>query len=623
MFEKEKVNILLVDDQPGKLLTYEAILQELDENLIKANSAREAFDQLLRNDFAVVLVDVCMPELDGYELASMLRDHPRFEKTPIIFISAIYLSEIDRLRGYESGAVDYVPVPVVPEILRAKLKVFVELYRKNRELAWLNRELEARVASRTAELLASNERLKQSEERHRLASEAAQFGTYESSFRTGRIHCSPQMKYLLGCEIEGDLDFDEFISLVYPADQAAVRRCMLAAQRDEDDRHRMEFRVQRQDGSIRWLLDCGQAFFEDGGAGQPSRVMGTVLDVSERKQVEERQLLLMAELDHRVKNILANVGAIAKLSSRRTASVEEFVNALDARIRAVAKAHSMLRRDTWDGISLHSYVRELLTPFIQTHGKNISIEGDSVYLLPRAAQSLALVVHELATNAVKYGSLSLPEGKVHIAWSRIPEKNGAHIKFSWRETDGPPVEKPAGQGFGVTVIKAAASELGAELDYDFTSKGVVLSMAGPIEQVTKSARRPVPADLPPLTSSIDDGGSRKCRILIVEDEAVVALQVKTDLETAGHKVVGLATNVAQGIELAANSDFDVAFLDIRLGDDLSTPVAENLLKRGIPFAFGSGFEDDGILPPHLRSIPRLAKPYKTESISRLLGSLAK
>src|SRR3974377_1486367 len=106
------VNILIVDDQPGKVLTYEAILKDLGENLITAYSAAQAFDQLLRNDVAVVLVDVCMPELDGFQLATMIRNHPRFEKVPIIFISAIYLSELDHLRGYESGAVDYVSVPV-------------------------------------------------------------------------------------------------------------------------------------------------------------------------------------------------------------------------------------------------------------------------------------------------------------------------------------------------------------------------------------------------------------------------------------------------------------------------------------------------------------------------------
>jgi len=123
----DKVNVLLVDDQPDKLLAYEVILGELGENLVKASSAREALQFLLKNDVAVVLIDVCMPELDGFQLAAMIREHPRFRKTAIIFISAIHLTDVDRLRGYEMGAVDYVPVPVVPEVLRAKVRVFAEL----------------------------------------------------------------------------------------------------------------------------------------------------------------------------------------------------------------------------------------------------------------------------------------------------------------------------------------------------------------------------------------------------------------------------------------------------------------------------------------------------------------
>ncbi len=242
MAEKSRVKILLVDDQPGKLLTYEAVLKELDEELIKASSAQEAFNQLLRNDFAVVLIDVCMPEFDGYQLAAMIRDHPRFEKTPLIFISAVYLSEIDRLRGYESGAVDYVPVPVVPEILRAKVKVFVELHRKTRELERLNQELEDRVAHRTAELERSSARLRESEERLRLASEAAEFGTYECNLREGRIHCSAQMCQLFGNDDNDDcsFDFDSFLEFVHPGDRAAVRRYILSAPRDET-RKRFDF----------------------------------------------------------------------------------------------------------------------------------------------------------------------------------------------------------------------------------------------------------------------------------------------------------------------------------------------------------------------------------------------
>ncbi len=155
----QRVNILLVDDQPAKLLSYEVVLKDLGENLIKASSASEAFAQLLRHDIAVLLIDVVMPELDGFELAKMIRSHPRFERTAILFVSAFALTDFDRLKGYEHGAVDYIPVPVVPDILRAKVRVFAELYRKTRQLEDLNVELERRVQSRTAELAQANAEL--------------------------------------------------------------------------------------------------------------------------------------------------------------------------------------------------------------------------------------------------------------------------------------------------------------------------------------------------------------------------------------------------------------------------------------------------------------------------------
>ena len=169
MSEAEKLNILLVDDQPGKLLSYEVILKNLGENLIKAQSGSEALQHLLKTEIAVILIDVCMPDLDGFELAALIRGHPRCEKTAIIFISAVQLTDMDRLRGYEMGAVDYVPVPVVPEVLRAKVKVFTELFRKTRQLEKLNRELEQRVAERTTQLESTARRLTESEQRRSLA----------------------------------------------------------------------------------------------------------------------------------------------------------------------------------------------------------------------------------------------------------------------------------------------------------------------------------------------------------------------------------------------------------------------------------------------------------------------
>src|SRR6202045_2992816 len=152
MGANEKINILMVDDQPAKLLSYEVMLGGLGENLIKATSAKEALEVLLKTDIAVVLMDVSMPELDGFQLAAMIRQHPRFQRTAIIFVSAVHLTDLDQLKGYEHGAVDYISVPVVPELLGAKVRVFADLHRKTRQLEALNRDLEQRVLERTEEL---------------------------------------------------------------------------------------------------------------------------------------------------------------------------------------------------------------------------------------------------------------------------------------------------------------------------------------------------------------------------------------------------------------------------------------------------------------------------------------
>jgi DNA-binding response OmpR family regulator len=173
MQELENVNILVVDDQPAKLLSYEVVLRDIGATLIKASSACDAFESLLRSEIALILIDVCMPDVDGFELAALIREHPRFQQIAIIFVSAVMKTELHRLRGYELGALDYISVPVVPELLRAKVNVFLELYRKTRQLKRCNAGLEEHVLERTADLRRLNESLEQQVEARTREREAA------------------------------------------------------------------------------------------------------------------------------------------------------------------------------------------------------------------------------------------------------------------------------------------------------------------------------------------------------------------------------------------------------------------------------------------------------------------
>lgn len=623
MNARDPVNILLVDDQPAKLLTYEVMLRDLGENLIRASSGKEAFAHLLKADVAVVLVDVCMPELDGFELVTMLRQHPRFERTAVIFISAIHQSEYDLLRGYESGAVDYVSVPVVPEVLRAKVRIFVDLHRKTRQLEQLNAELERRVAERTAALESSTFKLREGEERLRLASEAADFGTYDYNVQTDRLHCSPPLKRLLNTSIDGELSLDQFVALCHPDDSEAVRASMLSAGQEGTNRREIEYRVPLEGGRIRWLLDRGAVLGAAGPERQPaSRVMGTVVDITKRKQAESNQLLLMAELDHRVKNILANVIAMARLSSKGASSVGSFVEALDGRIQSMARAHRLLRESNWSGANLAKLAKVALQPFRSPQSNNIELRGDSLSLSPKLAQSLALVLHELATNAVKYGALSTPMGRVIIDWEHL--ENTRSFRLSWQELDGPPVVEPLNRGFGLTVLDSVAGETGARVDTAFDKEGLRCVITGPLEPegATRGKRENVrPKKAPGRGIKPLESGS--WRILIVEDEPLIALHLQSALERAGHQVIGPAYNLSDGLELASEQVIDAALLDVSLGRELSAPIADHLLSRGTPIVFTTGYSDNVSIPERLKSVPRLTKPYQSDAVLQLLGELVR
>ena len=604
----DKVNVLLVDDQPAKLLAYEEILRDLGENLVKAASARAALEFLLRNDAAVVLVDVCMPDLDGFQLAAMIRDHPRFERTAIIFISAIQVTDVDRLRGYEMGAVDYVPVPVVPAVLRAKVKVFAELYRKTRQLKRLNAELERRVAERTAELEASNARLLQSEQDRSLALAAGQMGSWGWDLATGEWRWDEGQYHIFGVERESfQVTLENIRALIHPDDWERLQEISHSMSKGARTLQ-TEFRVLRPDGSVRWCTGTAAASVED--SGRVMRISGVTIDVTDRKDAEERQDLLAREVDHRARNALAIVQSIIRLT--RASSIDDFVAAVEGRIKALARAHALLSDSRWHGADLRALVMDELAPYRTGDTDKVEISGPDVSLQPHMAQGLALALHELATNAAKHGALSSPPGRVMLAWQARPDR----LLLQWVESNGPRIVAPAAHSFGLKVIGASVEQqLGGKATFEWKPKGLHCILSIPRVEGAKRNEPQVArerADNQPAQAK--QPHSR--RVLLVEDEVLVAMMVQECLTESGHSVLGPISRASEALLAAEEGEFDAAILDINLGDGMAYPVAETLSARGIPFVFVTGYEADAV-DERFRDVPILQKPIERQMLERI------
>ncbi len=471
MMEHEKVNILLVDDQPAKLLAYEVILKDLGENLAVATSGREALEYLLKNEVAVILVDVCMPELDGFELAAMIREHPRFQTTAMIFISAIQVSDIDRLRGYEMGAVDYVPVPVVPEVLRAKIKVFAELYRKTRQLERLNAELEDRVRARTTELEASTARLVESERRRSLAIAAGKMGSWDWDWIKGDWMWDAGQYRIFGVDPKSfEVTSENVQARLHPEDVDSLRKVIAHFEKGGRS-YETEFRIIRPDGEERWCVGTAAATLDKGG--RVVRLSGVTIDITERKRAEERQNLLAREVDHRAKNALALAQSIVRLT--RASDIKDYVQAVEGRISALARVHTILSLSNWQGAEIAKLVEEEIAPY--STGEQIEYFGTELQLQPATAQSLALALHELVTNSAKYGALSTLAGRLRIKW----DVRGDALQLSWEERGGPPVEKPVSRGFGTrSVIASIETQLGGRAEFDWLNEGLICRLLVPL-----------------------------------------------------------------------------------------------------------------------------------------------
>jgi two-component sensor histidine kinase len=241
----------------------------------------------------------------------------------------------------------------------------------------------------------------------------------------------------------------------------------------------MVYRLRRNDGEYRWVLDNGIPLWEP--AGEFAGYMGSCIDITEHKRAEEKQGVLIAELDHRVKNILAQVAVVAVSTRQDSHSIDEFLRSLNGRIQSMAAAHTLLSKSGWQSVGLDALVRNQLAPYVTD--TNVTISGTDIMLTAAEVQAVAKVLHELVTNAAKHGALSISGGHVSVNWDRKPNGDRTNLSIVWQELDGPTVKSEVQSSYGTNLIRnLIPHELGGKIDLVLASEGVSCRIEIPIRQ---------------------------------------------------------------------------------------------------------------------------------------------
>jgi PAS domain S-box-containing protein len=595
------VKFLAVDDLDENLVALEALLRREGLEIIKARSGSEALELLLQHDIALALLDVQMPEMNGFELAELMRGLERTRRIPIIFVTALPADENRRFRGYEAGAVDYLQKPIDPQILQGKTSVFFDLARQRNELR--------QQADRLREAL---DLLQAHTNNSPLA-----YVTFDPAFRI--TAWSEGATRLFGWTAR-DIIGRSYRELPWLTGEAKQRLADIAEALREGHptgRDVCDIEARHQVGGTvygEWYLS---ALYD--ADRRLTSVSVQILDITERRKAEETQRLLMGELNHRVKNTLATVQAVAAHTLRHARDPKEFAKTFTGRLHSLSKAHALLSAATWSGASLNEILRDQLE-LGALDAKRFEASGPYVELKPQQALHIAMMLHEMATNAAKYGAHSHSGGRIRVEWTNMD----GELVLHWTESGG---ERPADasrRGFGTTLITESARSEGGSALMEPTADGLIWTIRLPLSVscgILKGTAPAEPAARPPSPPSLDDtrqsmktpASGQGRRVLIIEDEPLVALDIATLLEAADFKIVGTATTVDEALDFIRRSGIDVALLDGNLRGHAVDEVAAALDVRRIPFLFVSGYGEEH-LPKEFSGRPILTKPFSSEQL---------
>ena len=364
---------------------------------------------------------------------------------------------------------------------------------------------------------------------------------------------------------------------------------------------------------MRWCYGAG--IISRDAAGKAVRMNGVTVDITERKRAEERQVLLAREVDHRAKNTLAVVLSVLRLT--RAATTQDFIATVEGRVHALAATHNLLSATRWEGADLGKIVEEEMAPYHASHRQRVITSGPAVVLLPATAQAVALALHELATNAAKYGALSTETGTLSVTWRAERRRPGARL-------DGD--RRPAGRGAGAAGLRPhhrALEHRGAvprRRQLRMAARGPALLALHP----GRADRRRAPGrSEAPAPAPADNDARRSLagmRLLVVEDELLVSMLVEEILGELGATVAGPYGRLADGLAAAKVERFDGAILDLNLAGESADPLADLLLARGVPFVFITGYQRESI-DRRYANVPVLQKPIDAAALESVLLTL--
>jgi two-component sensor histidine kinase len=476
--------------------------------------------------------------------------------------------------------------------------------------------------------ISPTEDFRRDSDRALLALAAAGVGEFEWDIPGDELIISPRMAALTGMRTGARpaRGGAALLDHVHPDDAGELRQAIDDGLR-LSDRYDIQFRFLRPEDQRQIWLNS-RAVAVRGEQGELIGTIGVVRDVSSEKGEADQRNALVAELDHRVKNVLASVQSLAAQSARRTVSLEAFLKTFFGRLEAMAAAHTLLTATRWRGAEISQIAAAELggLGFGQAHW-----QGPDIVLSPRATHALTLALHELSANAVKHGALSSESGHIDVKW-RHNAQGG--FDLLWIEKGGPPVTPPVRRGFGSTLLeRVTGRELGGSATFDFRPDGLRVSLVADSTALASATPHPTVApavnepgstptleDTPAPTGASSGGVAQRdvrgTRVLIVEDAVLLALELESGLVESGAVVVGLAADLDEALGMLS-LDFDVAVLDANLNGRSVMPMAHALVERHVPFIFATGYGDAGAAPSGF-SVPVVRKPYNVREIAAAL-----